>query len=116
MRRAATVSTLALLVTTAAFGHGASKGLHLHVTPEPATRGATVTVDVDAAEAMQRLRLGFVGSEPLTVTLDPPRSDATVKIEVPLTAEDETVNLHAEAVTVSGRVLRAAAVVRLVTE
>jgi len=106
-------ATAAALAITLALGHGASKGLHLHVHPDPAARGAVVTADVDADEAVRRLRIGFVGGDPLSVRLDPPTPHTRIEIEVPVGGVGDTINLQAEAVTVSGRVLRASAVVRL---
>jgi hypothetical protein len=106
---------VAVLAATAAFGHGASKGLHLHVTPEAAKPGGEIEVRVDAVEPVVSLTLSVADGEPVRVVPDRPVKSVTAPLAVPLEAMGNAVNVQAEAVTRSGRTLRASAVVRLST-
>ena len=103
-----------LLVVPAAW-HGASRGLHLHVTPDPAVAGSEVEVDVEvgADDAIRELRIAFAENEAREMSPDKPVRRVTVRLVVPQETEGETVSLHAEVRTVSGRTLRASAIVRL---
>jgi hypothetical protein len=94
---------IALFLASPAFGHGASKGLHLHATPEHAAAGAEVTIDVDASKAMREVKVGFVGAEPVRVVPKVPAKRVTVVLRVPA----GTMSAHAEAVTEDGRTVRA---------
>ena len=93
--------------------HGESRGLHLHLAPDPATPGATVTVEVSAADAVRQVEVAFTGGQPVRQTLDPPRARFEVQLKVPDEIEGETINAHAEVKTRGGRTLRASAVLRI---
>lgn len=105
MRR---LAVLALLLASPAFGHGASRGLHLHATPERALPGTKVTIAVDASRPMREVKVGFVGGEPVRVV---PKSPAR-RLEVILTVPSGTANAHAEAITEDGKTVRAALLLR----
>ena len=98
------------LLASPALGHGASKGLHLHATPERAAPGAEVTLAVDASRPMRELTVGFVGGEPVRVVPERPVRRVEVKLRVPGTPAG-TASAHAEAVTDDGKTVRAALVV-----
>ncbi len=104
---------LALGWAAVALGHGASRGLHLHLSPDPAKPGSKITLEIEAAEPMRQIRaaLGDVKTPPHE--LDPPRRRFELRLRVPAGTATETVNAHAEVKTVSGKTLRAAAVLRI---
>ncbi len=104
---------IAVLAATAAFGHGASKGLHLHVTPQAAKPGDEVEVHVDAVEPIVSVTLSIADGEPVRVVPDRPVRSVVARLAVPLEAKGDAGNVQAEAVGRSGRTLRASAVVRL---
>jgi hypothetical protein len=95
---------LVALAVTPAFGHGASKGLHLHATPDRAAAGTEVTIAVDASRPMRELKVGFVGAEPVRVVPKAPSKRLEVVLRVPA----GTGSAHAEAITDDGRTVRAA--------
>lgn len=116
-RAAAIDLLLVAAVSLAAVGivraHGASKGLHLHLHPDPAKPGGTIAVTVNAAEPLVELKVGFVGQEPEKSRPAEPRKDLLVSLEVPRTAPGTTINVQAEATTQRGKTLRASAILRL---
>lgn len=101
------------LLATIVFGHGASKGLHLHVTPDPAPRGGRVEVEIDASSTLRSLKIGFVGQPALVLDIDPPSREARAELRVPESAAGDAANVQAEALTSEGGTLRASAVVRI---
>jgi hypothetical protein len=101
------------LAVTAAFPHGASKGLHLHVSPEAAQAGGEVEVRVDAAEPVTEVRVSFVDGETVIAKADRGSRAFVLQVVVPEGAGAPTQNVHAEATARSGRTLRASAVVRI---
>lgn len=101
MKRAA---LLVALAAAPAWGHGASKGLHLHATPERPAPGSEVTIAVDAARPMREVKVGFVGGEPVRIV---PRLPVK-RIEVVLRVPAGSTSAHAEAITDDGRTVRAA--------
>jgi len=100
------------LAVAAAFGHGASKGLHVHVDPEEAAPGETVTVALDGARPLVSVRVGIPGTD-RTVERTPvaPSRHVEVDVAIPESARG-VVSVHAEATTVDGTTVRAAALVR----
>ncbi len=115
LRFPASVALLAgtLLAPTTVFGHGASRGLHLHVSPEPATIGVDVEIAADASEPVAWLKVGFVGRDPVEVRPERPAKHLAAKLAVPPGKPSSTVSVQAEARTVGGRTLRASAVLVL---
>lgn len=113
LSRALTLVAVGVFLVTAAHPHGASKGLHLHLEPERAARGAPVEVRADAAAPLVSLRLSFVAGEPVEITPDAPSRRIVARLVVPDATRGETASLHAEGRTVDGRVLRASALLRL---
>lgn len=111
--RLASVGTLCLAASLPALGHGASRGLHLHVRPEPATVGGEVEVAADAAEPLVALRVAFAGAEPERATARPPSKRVVARLAVPRMKPGTAVNVQAEARTATGRTLRASAIVLL---
>ena len=96
-----------------ASGHGASRGLHLHVDPDRAEPGDTVTVSIDASEPIVRARIGMTDDDTMVeIEPDPPARRLETTIAVP-DAAGGTINVHAEARTVEGTTVRAAAVVTI---
>ena len=113
-----TVAVPVMLATSAlgpARAHSASRGLHLHLSPDKAARGADVAVAVNAAEPIVALAIGFVGQEPMRVAFKPARRDAAVTLKVPDGAAGEAINVQAEATSESGRTLRASAILQLLS-
>ena len=111
-----TVAVPVLLAAAAlgpAWGHGASRGLHLHLSPDKAVRGGDVAVAVNAAEPIVALAVGFVGAEPTRLAVKPAARDATITLKVPDGATGEAINVQAEATTASGKTLRASAILQL---
>lgn len=104
-------SLAAAALSPAALGHGASRGMHLHVPAETVTAGTKITVDVDCAVPVVTLTIAFVGTTPLVVTPKTPDKHLSVDLVVPA-AGSTTVNVVAEASTSTGKVLRASAIVR----
>ena len=114
--RIAIVVALAVAIPTGgpAFGHGASKGLHLHVEPDRAEPGDEVTVSIDASRPLTSVRIGTTADDAtVTVSPDPPARRLEATIEIPDTAAG-SINVHAEARTVDGTTVRTAAVVTVV--
>lgn len=64
-------------------GHGASKGLHLHLIPEAALPGSKVNVLVDAVSEVDQVVVGFAGSTAVTRRLKPPARHVEVELVVP---------------------------------
>ncbi|MCU0253474.1 MAG: hypothetical protein MUE47_02940 [Acidobacteria bacterium] len=116
-RRAVVAGALAAAwiaaVAGAAWAHSASRGLHLHLSPDKAARGAEVAVAVNAAEPIVALAIGFVDREPTRVALKPGRRDTAVTLKVPDAVVGDAINVQAEATTESGRTLRASAILQL---
>lgn len=104
---------LAVAALGPARAHSASRGLHLHLSPDKAERGAEIAVTVNAAEPIVTLAIGFVGQEPTRVALKPARRDAVVTLKVPTAATGEAINVQAEATSESGKTLRASAILQL---
>ncbi len=111
--RSASAVLSACLAASLLYGHGASRGLHLHVTPDPAAPRQVVTVEVNASAKVRALRVGFVDRKEVALTVDPPSRTVRVELRVPEAVRGGTINLHAEAVAVGGEVLRASAVLRV---
>ncbi len=114
--RRPTRAALALLLglaSLAAFAHGASRGLHLHLTPDPARPGSTLTVEVEAGEPVRRVHAGLGEQRLKPREFDPPRRKFELELKVPADATAETLNAFAEVRTVSGKTLRASAVLRI---
>jgi hypothetical protein len=106
--------TAACLAAASAFGHGASKGLHLHVDPPRASRGETVTVKIDARRPLAAIRLGIAGTEStVEIEPDPCTRHVEARATIPEDAEG-TISVHAEGTTTDGETVRAAAVVKIV--
>jgi hypothetical protein len=95
------------------FAHGASRGLHLHVVPGAAAPGGRLEIAADAALPIVRLRVAFVGADPLESRPKRPTKRIVVTLTMPHDAKGATASLQAEAETVSGKTLRAAAVVKV---
>ena len=100
MRR---IALVAALCASPALGHGASKGLHLHATPEVVAPGSEVTIAVDASRPMRELVVGFVGAEPVRIVPETPSKRLSVVLRVPV----GNPSAHAEAVTDEGKTVRA---------
>lgn len=114
MKQAVPVLMMVLMLATAhVMGHGASRGLHIHLAPEPAAAGSEVTVTLDAEEPLKSASVGWVDGDALTVELEQPSRHVQLKLQLPVQVADPVINLHAEAVTVAGSRLRAAAVLRV---
>lgn len=96
-----------------ASGHGASRGMHLHVEPEPARAGRTVRVELNVSEPIVRARVGFAGHPPVLV--EPERPVRSLKIGLVVPADDRrgVVIIQAEAERARGAPLRGTAVVRV---
>lgn len=101
------------LVASLAQGHGASKGLHVHVEPNPAVPGRAVTVTVDATTALAVLEIGFEGYEAIRVRPDPPTRKVDVAVAVPADLAGDVGQVQAEGRTIDGRTLRASRIVRI---
>jgi hypothetical protein len=115
-RMSAAVVAALLLSAGAAFGHGASKGMHLHVSPDPARPGEEITVVVNVSRKINRLRIGIVGQKPATVEPEAPSRRITVRLTIPAAASLPTLGIQAEGDPRHGRPLRASALVRIVSE
>lgn len=110
------LAALSLALHGPARAHSASRGLHLHLSPDPAHPGAKIKVRVDASAPMVRLRAGWAGEEPAEVRLRKAREKIVLEIRVPETVESETLSLGAEAETESGETVRAAAILRITAD
>lgn len=108
-----TVLACACLASIPARAHGASKGLHLHVTPDTAAPGGEVEIEADAALPIVRMRIAFVGVEPTEVRPKEPTKKLIVKLRVPAGAKAGTVNVSAEVEAAGVKTLRAGAVVKI---
>ncbi len=105
--------TSASLAIPSAFGHGASRGLHIHVTPDPALPGETLTVTIDSIEPVSHVTIGWVDAEPLTEKPEEPTRHVQVTIEMPKGIRKSILNLQAEARTTTGKTVRASALIRI---
>lgn len=78
---------MAVVLTAAAIGvahgHGASKGLHLHLVPEAALPGSKVKVLVDSVSEVDQVVVSFAGSAAITRRLKPPARHVEVELVVP---------------------------------
>ncbi len=108
-----TVLACAGLASVPARAHGASKGLHLHVTPDTAAPGGEVTIEADAALPIVRMRIAFVGVEPTEIRPKEPTKTSIVKLRVPAGVKSATINVSAEVEAAGGKTLRAGAVVKI---
>ena len=106
---------LPLISSGPARAHSASRGLHLHLSPDPAAPGAKIRLRVDASGPMVRLRAGWAGEEPVEIRPRKAKKKIVVEIRVPEKVETETLSLAAEAETDSGEILRAAAILQVAT-
>ena len=111
MRRCALLVLALLLAPSAALGHGASRGLHLHVEPEPARAGEIVRISLDASERLRAVRVGLAGGQPVQRKLRRAIRHVVVKLRLPEGAQGP-LNVQAEAMTIAGGLVRASAVVR----
>jgi len=103
----------ALFAAPPVIGHGASRGLHLHVAPEPASPGEEVRLTVDAEAPMKEIRAAFVDHEEVRVEVEPPSRQAAVVLKVPEPVESDVIGVQVEATTDEGKTLRASAILRL---
>jgi hypothetical protein len=111
----ATALGIACLALTPAWGHGASKGLHLHADPEKGSPGTEIVVSVDCAEPMTQARIGFAEGEVVEVKLETPARRLAVPLAVPSRSRPgATINVHAEVTTVAGTTRRAALLVEVI--
>ncbi len=94
----------------AASAHGASRGLHLHLSPDPCRAGEDVRIEIDAAKPLRSLRVGFVNMAPLKIRPEKATKKLAVLLTVPKDAKPGSLSLHAEGVLEDDTVLRAAAV------
>lgn len=101
----------AALVAVGALGHGAAVGLHVHVSPEPAAPGESLTVDIQAIEPMVAVRLGVGEADAIALDLEEPSRRHRIEARMPRQPDGETVSVRVEAETTTGRTLRASAVV-----
>jgi hypothetical protein len=93
--------------------HSASRGLHLHLDPNPAKRGQKITVRIDAVDPIVHLKVSFVGGSVQELKLKTPKKSVKVRLRVPKRIDGHTVNCQAEAVTVKGETVRSSAILRL---
>ncbi len=92
----AVVSTTA--TTGFVFGHGASKGLHLHLIPAAALPGGKVTVQVDSLSAVDQVVIGFADAPPITKRFKAPAQHVEVELTVPRHLKlGTTISVQAEA-------------------
>lgn len=94
-------------------GHGASRGLHIHVTPDPAREGASLLIELNASRPLASARVAVDGRAPRHYPIDPPDRRLAVRIELPRRVSADAVNVRAEARTPGGKDLRASAIVRI---
>ena len=106
-------AALGLALSGPARAHSASRGLHLHLSPDPASPGAKVRIRADARGPMVRLRAGWAGQEPVEVRPEKASKKIVIEIRVPEKVKGETLSLAAEAETDSGEIVRAAAILRI---
>ena len=115
MRAALLLAAVALLASSPARAHGASRGLHLHLVPDSAAPGTTIEIDADAALPVARLSVGFAEHEPVVIEPKVPGKRVVAKCALPTTAKPgTTINVMAEAKTAEGKILRASGLVRVV--
>lgn len=95
----------------AALGHGAADGLHLHVSPEPAAPGETITIELEAEEPMVAVQFAVDGRDPVLVRVPEASRRHRVEARLPVEIEGDTIGVRVEVETTTGRTLRAAAVV-----
>ena len=108
---------LGVAVVTAAFPHGASRGLHLHLIPQATVPGGTVSVELDAAQPMAHVRCGVAGAQPAPKPIVPgkPATKLVVKIQVPDdVAPGSIVSVVAEVKALEGATYRASALLTVV--
>ncbi|MFN7964918.1 MAG: hypothetical protein U0V87_04410 [Acidobacteriota bacterium] len=80
------------------FGHGASKGLHLHLIPAAALPGGKVTVQVDSLIAIDQVVIGLADAPPITKRLKTPAQHVEVELTVPRhLKQGTTISVQAEA-------------------
>lgn len=116
-RYAAWILPVLLVLAVSAVGHvsahSASRGLHLHLDPNPAKRGQKITIRIDAVDPIVKLRISFVGGIVRELKLKTPKKLVKVRLRVPKQIDGHTVNCQAEAVTVKGETVRSSAILRL---
>ena len=106
---------VAMLLVSAgpSLGHGASEGLHLHLSPEPARPGQTITVEVDGADPLRLVVAGIVDGPWTEAEPDAATRHLELRLKVPGDASGTILAVHAEAETEDGAVVRASAILRL---
>jgi hypothetical protein len=111
----AVASALAVLLAGlgGALGHGASEGLHLHLSPDPARPGETIKVSVDGAHALRLAVVGIVDGRWAEAEPERPARHLELTLVVPEDAAGASLSVHAEAETEEGAVVRASAILRL---
>ena len=109
------VAALGALLTGpgAAWGHGASEGLHLHLSPDPARAGETITISVDGAHPLRVAVVGIVDGPWTEAEPEEPTRNLELRLTLPADASGETLSVHAEAETDEGAIVRASAILRL---
>lgn len=95
-----------------AHAHGASRGLHLHTEPESIAPGSEITVTLDCAKPMKRVRVAFVGEEVAEVVPTAATRRTKVRLTSPNASSAASFNVHAEVETLDGATMRASAIVR----
>jgi len=114
--RRAVAFLMAAAAATAGFPHGASRGLHLHLIPQATVPGGTVSVELDAAQPMARVRCGIAGLDVGPKPIEParPMKKMVVKIQAPTVAPGTIVSVVAEVTTLEGATYRASALLTVV--
>lgn len=101
---------LALAAAGPSSGHGASEGLHLHLEPETARPGETVSIEVDGAEPLRLVVAGIVDGPWTERTPAAPTRSVQLTLTIPEGEERKALSIHAEAETAEGAVVRASAI------
>jgi hypothetical protein len=109
---AAALAAALLAPSSAPWAHGASRGLHLHVNPDPVRPGAVLRVEVNAAKRLSWLKVGVVDDDAVEVVPEHPTRKLVQRIRVPRTVSG-TLSVQAEGRLLDGKTVRAAAVVRV---
>ena len=110
LRAALLAAGLALAAAGPSAGHGASRGLHLHLEPQQARPGETVSVEVDGAEPLRLVVAGIVDGPWAEQAPGEPSRHVELTLTLPEGEQRNALSIHAEAETADGAVVRASAI------
>lgn len=95
--------------------HGASRGVHLHLTPNRVVAGAKFSLEIDCMIPIATYTASVTQGEPVRRSIDPPAAHAETVLTLPSRAvAGTTVNVQVEVRGTDGKLLRASALLNVI--